>query len=205
MRLDRHYHVCTFFRSRDEEYRVLGPFYKEGLEWGEKVVNLCDAAFRHEHLARLAQLGIDVEGCHDRGQLLVQSWDDCYLAHGRFDPDRMLQFFDDASSAASAEGYSRLRGMGNMDWALSNPPGADQLIEYEIRLNEVVGRHKCLVICVYDLTRLPGATVMDILRCHPLVLIDRTVNENPFYTPPGAFLEEIRARRYRDPDPAHGR
>jgi len=31
-------HICAFFNSRDDEYRVLLPFIKDGLEVGEKVV-----------------------------------------------------------------------------------------------------------------------------------------------------------------------
>ncbi|WP_437536990.1 hypothetical protein WME79_17435 [Sorangium sp. So ce726] len=48
---------------------------------------------------------------------------------------------------------------------------------------------------------------MDILRCPPLVLISGAVYENHFYTPPSEFLEEIRARKWRDEDrraAAHG-
>jgi hypothetical protein len=176
---------------------MLGPFYKEGLDWGEKALHICNTALRHEHRARLARVGIDVEGCQARGQLEVLSWDDLYLKHGSFDQDRMLQSMDDAGSAALAEGYPRVRIMGNMGWALDNPPGADQLIEYEIRVNEIISAD-CMGICVYDLDRLPGATVMDILRCHPLVLINAVLHENQFYTPPDEFLEEIRARKCRD-------
>jgi hypothetical protein len=29
-------HICAFFHSSDEEYRVLLPFIKEGFEYGEK-------------------------------------------------------------------------------------------------------------------------------------------------------------------------
>jgi hypothetical protein len=33
-------HVCAFFSSEDEEYRVLLPFIKEGLEHGDKAVHV---------------------------------------------------------------------------------------------------------------------------------------------------------------------
>ena len=32
-------HVCAFFNSHDDEYRVLLPFIKDGLERGEKAVH----------------------------------------------------------------------------------------------------------------------------------------------------------------------
>ena len=43
-RLDKFHHVCAFFDSREEEYAILGPFFKEGLDWGEKSVHIVDPA-----------------------------------------------------------------------------------------------------------------------------------------------------------------
>src|SRR6266436_8947415 len=36
-------HVCAFFNGRDEEYEVLLPFVRDGLERGEKVVHTVHA------------------------------------------------------------------------------------------------------------------------------------------------------------------
>jgi hypothetical protein len=33
-------HICAFFRSPEEEYRVLLPFIKEGIERGEKAFHV---------------------------------------------------------------------------------------------------------------------------------------------------------------------
>src|SRR6266478_9045310 len=40
--LDAKRHVCAFFHSPDEEYRVLLPFIKEGFERGEKAFHIVD-------------------------------------------------------------------------------------------------------------------------------------------------------------------
>jgi hypothetical protein len=42
----------------DEEHRVLGSFYREGLDRGEKAAHIVDSANREEHLWRLAQASI---------------------------------------------------------------------------------------------------------------------------------------------------
>ena len=36
VRLGRYRHVCAFFNTRDEEYRVILPFIKDGLSCDEK-------------------------------------------------------------------------------------------------------------------------------------------------------------------------
>jgi hypothetical protein len=33
-------HVCAFFNTIDEEHRVLGSFYKDGIDRGEKAATL---------------------------------------------------------------------------------------------------------------------------------------------------------------------
>jgi hypothetical protein len=47
-------HVCAFVNTIDEEHRVLGSFYKNGIDRGEKAVHIVDPENREEHLKRLA-------------------------------------------------------------------------------------------------------------------------------------------------------
>jgi hypothetical protein len=42
---------------------------------------------------------------------------------------------------------------------------------------------------------------MDILRTHPMVIVGGVLRENPFFVPPGEFLEELRARRQSPDEP----
>ena len=56
--LDRTRHVCAFFHTRDEEYRVLLPFVKEGFERGDKAFHITDPANIPEHLRQLQQAGV---------------------------------------------------------------------------------------------------------------------------------------------------
>ncbi len=64
--LDAKRHVCAFFHSPDEEYRVLLPFIKEGFERGEKAFHIVDPKVRTEHAQRLASAGIDVEAAEKK-------------------------------------------------------------------------------------------------------------------------------------------
>ena len=189
-----YYHVCAFFDSRDEEYQVLTPFYKEGLDWGEKAMHIVDPKLLDDHVARLTAHGIDTHACMACEKLQVLPWQDAYLHDGVFDQGRMVKTVHAAVDAAKAAGYERLRIMGNMGWAFENHPGAEQLLEYESRVNEVLAQTKQPAVCVYDIAKLSGTMMMDILRCHPLTLINGVVHENPFYTPAETLLPQLRAR-----------
>lgn len=61
-------------------------------------------------------------------------------------------------------------------------------------MNEILDRNLQPAVCVYDLAKLSGAFLMDVLRTHPLTLINGIVQENPFFTPPSVLAKEMRTR-----------
>lgn len=191
-----YFHVCAFFNSRDEEYAVLNPFFKEAIDQGEKNLHIVNPAISDDHRARLAGGGIDTAHCEACGQLEVLPWNQAYLDQsGRFNKDQMLATVDHLTGSGRDAGFGRLRIMGNMDWVHTDVPGAADLLEYEAEVNEVLSRNRQPAVCVYDIAKLSGSMMMDLLRTHPLTLIDGVVQENPFFTPPAEMLKELRSRR----------
>src|SRR5207342_2539649 len=98
-------HVCAFFNSDDEEYRVLLPFIKDGFECGDKAVHVVNPDRRHVHLQRLAAAGIDAEAAGHSGQFELLTNTEAYLRDGRFDQDRMLETFEQMASGTAKGGY----------------------------------------------------------------------------------------------------
>jgi len=139
--LDRSRHVCAFFHSKNEEYRVLLPFIKEGFEHGDKAFHVVDPNLRSEHLRRLKEAGIDVEQAQQKGQLEVRRWEEAYLRDGHFDQDRMLALIEEKLTAGKREGFPLTRLVANMEWALEDRPGVADIVEYETRLNYVLPKY----------------------------------------------------------------
>jgi hypothetical protein len=192
------FHVCAFFNSRDEEYDILLPFFREALDQGEQNLHIVDPAMEQDHLRRLQDAGIDTGACCVSGQLQVLPWNRAYVDdHGTFDKANMLATIEALTGEGRDTDFKRLRIMGNMGWAFRKLDGTDQLIEYEAEVNEVVARNRQPAVCVYDVANLTGAMMMDLLRTHPRVLIGGVLQENPFYTPPAEMLEELKAREAR--------
>jgi hypothetical protein len=188
-------HVCAFFHSEDEQYRVLLPFIKDGLECGDKAVHVVNPARRADHVRRLDAAGIDSTAAQRTGQLELRSNADTYLRDGRFDQDRMLEAFEQLASGTAKGGFPLSRIVCQMDWATEGRSHLDALVEFESRVNDVWARHDDAVICVYDLAKFAGVTVLDMVRTHPLVIIGGILQQNPFFVPPEEFLREIRERR----------
>jgi len=139
--LDRSRHVCAFFHSKEEEYRALLPFIKEGFDQGDRAFHSVDPQHRPEHLRRLQEVGIDVTEAQRKGQLEVRRWEDAYLQDGHFDQNRMLALLEEVLNEGKAQGFTLTRGVGNMEWALEDRPGVDDIVEYETRVNFLLPKY----------------------------------------------------------------
>jgi hypothetical protein len=139
-------HVCAFFHTPDEEYKLLMPFVKEGIEAGEKAFHIVDPALRADHFRRLEQDGIDTKTCQREGQLEVRNWEDAYLRGGHFDQDAMLALIEEVLQGGTAQGFPLTRLLAHMEWALEDRPGVHDIVEYETRLNFILPRYDDPVI-----------------------------------------------------------
>jgi len=185
-------HVCAFFNGMDEHYRVLRSFFVDGFEHGERAFHLVDPERRGDHLMRLGEAGIDVDGAMASGQLEVHPWEDGPLHGERFDQDTWLAGFEDVLRSGPSTGYAKTRFLSQMEWALVDIPGIPEMMEFEARVNDVVPRYDTFVVCSYDLTRFSASAVVYALRTHPMVIIGGLLQENPFYVEPKDFLHEFR-------------
>jgi hypothetical protein len=99
----------------------------------------------------------------------------------------MLNFWKEAATAPGAADYGFARAAGEMPREL-DADGRQQFIRFEGRLTESVADLPELLLCMYDL-RLSGAEVlMDVLRTHPLAVVDGILHDNPYYVPPDTLL-----------------
>lgn len=186
-------HVCAFFNDDEEAYRVLLPFITDGFDCGDKAIHIMSQAREAAHLERLAETGIEIQAAQASGQLYLRRNSDTYLSDGQFDPDRMLAWFE--AMATDTHGYRRCRIVCDMDWATERPLTLDDVIGFEARVNDLWSQREDVVICIYDVKKLSGDMVIDIMRTHPMVLIGEVLQQNPFFVPPGQFLDERLGRR----------
>ena len=193
--LGRTCHACAFFHNREEEYRLLLPFFKEGFDRGEKAFQIVDPGHRQERLQRLKEAGIDVDTATRTGQLDLRTWEEAQFRTGRFDQNAMLALIDEVLSSGKSGGYGLTRFWGNMEWALESIPGVEDLVEFETRVNDIVPKYDDAVVCAYDLNKFSASVVMEILRTHPMAIVGGILQDNPFYVPPDQLLRELRERR----------
>jgi hypothetical protein len=185
----QHYHACAFTAGSDKEDQMIDDFLAEGLGSGVKAVYIVDPEKRDACERRLAPHAASEE------LLAVTTWADAHLKGGSFDAPRMMASLDEMIREDAATGRGPMRIVGNMGWVKSHPPEHDDLVTYEATVNEVLSRGRTPTVCVYELSWIKSSLMMDLLRAHPLAVVNGVLYENPFFTPAPKLLDEFAARR----------
>jgi hypothetical protein len=187
-------HICTFFSTAEERYRVLMPFIREGLEEGDRAFHIVDPFLRSDHTQRIAEAGFDTARAEVEGQLEIIGWDEAYLRGGSFNPSEMLSLLPVLLNNGRARGFPVTRFIADVAWVLNNPGAVDLMLDYECRVNLALPKAGDIVICSYDLDTVDASMVVAAMRTHPIVLIGGIVQRNPFYVPPEELLKELSER-----------
>jgi len=174
-------HLCSFYENKMEQFQIVLPFLKEGLDRGEKCLYVADENTVAEIKAGLLMHGVDVGRYLMSGQLSIITKKQAYLREGEFDAAAMITFLTSAVDEALKEGYTGFRGTGEMTWILQDIRNMDAFWEYEARLSTAFRNRPARILCQYDTKRFLGNIVVEVLKTHPRVLLGLDLYENPFY------------------------
>jgi DNA-binding CsgD family transcriptional regulator len=191
-------HFCALYSGPAERDWLLFSFIEEGLRHGDKCLCLMDdvepASVRDRAVG-----GAGLEQSRRSAQLDVERAADAYLRSGELEVEDMTRFLTDRVDAAVDDDFVLLRTVGEMSCVLPQPLDGDDLFRYESTLDRAVGQMPAILMCLYDLHKFGAAMLVEALRAHPTVLLDRTVTDNPLYAPVEHPLGAGVAAASRDP------
>jgi hypothetical protein len=126
--------------------------------------------------------GTDVERELASGALVLVS-DNDHLVDGHFVLDRMIDTLETSIVQALADGYAGLFATGDMTWEFGPDRDFAKLVDYELRLEQLFGKHPSLSgICQYHRDLLPRDAVREGLVSHEVLYISATLAQmNPHY------------------------
>lgn len=181
-------HVCQIVSDDDERQESLLKFLLAGLQSGERAC--CFSERVNEHILKefLGNYGISFNDVIDSGAFVLSGARDIYFQGNRFDPDRMLAMVKKYHEESEAKGFSAARVIGEMLPEVQSVPGGNRLLEYEARVTLLLEKHPVTAVCQYDARQFDGATIMDILKVHPWMVVRGSVVHNPFHIPPAEYL-----------------
>jgi hypothetical protein len=177
-------HICALYESEHEQLTTAAAYIADGLAHAERCYYVGQsltalARFRES----LAREGTDVADAVQGGALILATHQQAHLVDGRFDCERMLRLLNEAVEAALNDGFIGLRTCGDMSWLLDQPAGSEQVVEYEMLLNQFFHTVRAMGMCQYDARRLPADLVDQALCAHSSVAIDGRHITNPHYSP----------------------
>lgn len=138
----------------------------------------------------LRQHGLSYKDSKDSRLLALSVVEDVYFRDNCFDPEDMLSLLREFYEESIRLGHSAARVIGEMSPEVQQLPGGDRLLEYESRVSLLQRQYPVTTVCQYDARLFDGATIMDILKVHPLMVVRGSVVHNPFYVKPEEFLKQ---------------
>jgi len=184
-------HFCGLYETEEERDEIIFGFLRQGDIDGD--IQLYCPAERSEadFVSRYAALCDDCEHrVKDSEHFQLFSVKDLYYPDGIFSPISMdvglNNFFDESQQ----EGHRNIRATAEMVWALEAVPGVEYLMAYESRLNYFIAGKPWISVCLYNLTKFDGATIMNVLKTHPYTISKGVITKNPFFQDPDVWLSE---------------
>lgn len=183
-------HMCLIYSKENERRKIIGKFIESGIIGKERVSYFADVMKPEEVREWLLNMGIELP---DENRFSILVAENTYCPNGVFLPDKMLNTLRQFYEQAREEGYPNARVSGEMSWALKGIPGSERLMEYEALVNDVLVTHPVTAICQYDANKFNGATILDVLKVHPMMVVHGQIVRNPYYMKPQDFLKDYKA------------
>jgi len=183
-------HMCGLYETDAERDDLVHGYLHQGDIDGDLVRYMYQGTspdrFREEYARRFPQ---EAERPNSSGAFTLIPIAERYCPGGHFDPYQSLRIVQAARDQAIREGR-HVRSAADMDWVLSGAAGTEFLIPYEARANALfAGGAPLVVICLYDLRKHSGATIMNVLRTHRYSITKGMIVENPTYDPERVLSE----------------
>jgi len=180
-------HQCFIYDGApSEQLPVLARMIQQKLDEGYRCLYFNSLPMVAGMRSYLSAIGLDVAKEIARARLILSS-EPLASPDGSFDVGLMLDKLEDALDQALSDGYKGLWATGDMTWEFGSEKNLDKLMEYELRLEDLIRKRQSLCgICQYHQDSLPREITRQGLLTHRTLFINETLSRiNPHYAPSG--------------------
>jgi MEDS: MEthanogen/methylotroph, DcmR Sensory domain len=183
-------HICALYTGPDERDAVLLPYIRSALRSGDKCVCVVDSTEPADLLARLRlDTDIDLAECLASRQFDLLRAADTTMRSGRFCPADMAGFWKAfIAGTMNSRKYHRVRAASETGLSLRDLPDWREVVQHESEMNRMLPLYPQVLLCLYDLEKVGGAFLVDLMSMHPRLLINGRLTENPYYLAPDVWL-----------------
>jgi len=181
-------HICQIFNDDEERHGALVNFLISGLQAGENTSCFTEKETETTLADHFAKHGISYQEVEHSGALTLSKTADVYFEGGKFDPERMLTLIQEFYENSMGANKAGARVIGEMLPEVEKMPGGSRLMEYESKISILLRKYPVTAVCQYDAREFDGATILDILKVHPFMIVHGSVVHNPFFIHPEEYL-----------------
>lgn len=182
-------HICGLYETAAERDEIILGFLGQGVTAGDMqlycLAERTEDDFKRDITSRCPHCAPALE---DPDVFQLHSAKDLYYPDGTFSPWSMDEGLEAFYAQSQQNGPRNIRASAEMVWALEAVPGVEHLMAYESRLNYFIPGKPWISICLYNVTKFSGKTIMDVLRTHPYTISKGLITENPYYQNPDDWL-----------------
>lgn len=180
-------HVCWQFDSDEDYATVLAGAVATGTARGERVLSLSGDVPVDWLRGAVADRGLPTEALIETGQLVLDDARSALDRTGGFDGEALADGYRLAADQAVADGYTALRVMADMGWALGGLVTPRQLVHYELCANRLIADLPMVALCGYDTRSAPPEAAAQVCAVHPACAHDGATAFSVLTTPDGSF------------------
>jgi excisionase family DNA binding protein len=159
-------HCSTYYRNAADQWTAIQPYLTNNLRSGGRTVYLYHSDY-HRILCGLEREGVQPESLIESGNLAFLSTNDTYLRGGRFDKNRMIDFWAGTIDQARKDGIETLFLSCEMGWVNREIPGFESLSSYETELDQLITNSPSVTgVCQFPLEKFSGETIFDSICLH---------------------------------------
>ncbi len=181
-------HICQIFNSDEERHESLVNFIVSGLKTGEKTLCFTENEEEENLIDAFQAEGFNLVDLTEKGDFSLSGTREAYFKEDRFDPERMLGLLKAFQEESVQEKHSGCRVIGEMTSDIEHIDGGSRLLEYESKVTLLIKEYPINAVCQYDARAFDGATILDVLKVHPYMIVRGKVVHNPFFEPAEEYL-----------------
>jgi hypothetical protein len=184
-------HLAGLYETEKERDEIIMGFLNQGDKDGDLMLYCPCERTEEDFTEKYDQFCPACAGhTKDPEKFLISSAKELYYPDGTFSPWAMDKGLDSFYKDSQKNGKRNIRATAEMVWALESVPGVEHLMAYESRLNYFIPGKPWISICMYNITKFSGDTIMKVLQTHPYTLSGGVITENPFYQNPDDWLSK---------------
>lgn len=116
---------------------------------------------------------------------------------GDADADRMLTNIGGVFADAVRRGAKLIRLLGNIGWGHPGWPDERSILEFEAKVTGAAKVFPSVVVCMYDVQKLPGRIMLNgAFQTHPLTIVGNVTRENPQYIEFDEFMRQLKTKAF---------